>query len=121
MQRPRSALALVLLVAFTIPLSAHFALVRSVPSAKQALSDSPRRVQTWFSQAPAAGVSQLTLTSGETKIALDKTVIDKDKSMYADVPTTLAPGAYTLTWRAAGDDGHVMTGSIPFTIAPKTH
>jgi hypothetical protein len=28
----------------------------------------------------------------------------------------LDPGAYRLTWRALGDDGHVMTGDIDFTV-----
>jgi methionine-rich copper-binding protein CopC len=51
------------------------------------------------------------------------------KKAVADVPTTLAakfslpvrdelaPGAYTVTWRAVGADTHVVSGEIHFTVA----
>src|SRR2546430_4348193 len=30
----------------------------------------------------------------------------------------LTAGKYVLTWRAVGDDGHVMPGKLSFTVAP---
>jgi methionine-rich copper-binding protein CopC len=29
----------------------------------------------------------------------------------------LAPGAYTIRWRALGADNHVMSGTIRFTLS----
>jgi methionine-rich copper-binding protein CopC len=98
----------------------HFAVAKSSPAKDEKLTASPKRIQIWFSQAPAAGVSQLKLQGADkAEIPLDKTVVDKDKSLYADVPKPLAAGAYTIVWRAAGDDGHVLNGEIKFTVAPK--
>jgi len=99
----------------------HFSLVRAVPAQDQTLEAAPVRLQLWFSQAPAAAVSQITLKRGTADVALGKTVvISKDKSLYADPAKPLEAGAYTLTWRAAGDDGHVMSGDVKFSIVPKT-
>jgi len=30
----------------------------------------------------------------------------------------LGPGSYVITWRAASGDGHVMSGTIQFTVQP---
>lgn len=105
----------------------HFAVVRSTPAAGQAFEVAPKRLQIWFSQAPAAGVSKLSLLQvvgtdkpEKKEIVIGKTEVDKDsKSIFADVPTVPAAGAYILAWKGAGDDGHVLSGEIKFTIAPK--
>ena len=101
--------------ASTTPL--HFSLLRSVPSKDQKLDVPPPRLQLWFSQAPAAVVSQISLKREVREMPLSKTIVDdKEKSMYADPVKPLEAGAYTLTWRAAGDDGHVLSGEVKFTI-----
>lgn len=111
---------LVLVVLAASLAAAHFAVVKSSPAKDQRLDTSPKRVQVWFSEAPAEGVSQLKLTSADkAEVPTGKVTIDKDKSIYADLPKPLAAGAYTITWRAAGDDGHVLNGEIKFTVAPK--
>ena len=38
-----------------------------------------------------------------------------EKSIVADVPA-LESGTYTVSWRAAGDDGHVQRGEFSFTV-----
>ena len=121
MSRASAGWAAILAAALSVSAAAHFSLVKSSPATGQTLEASPKRLQLWFSETPAAGVSQLKLFGADkTALALDKTVIDKDKSIYADVPKPLAPGAYLLSWRAAGDDGHVQSGEIKFTVAPKS-
>jgi methionine-rich copper-binding protein CopC len=98
----------------------HPTMVRSVPAAGQALKESPTRLQVWFSDAPAAGVSQISLKRGDEAVALGETVVvSKDKSMYADPVAPLAAGSYLASWKTAGDDGHALKGEIKFTIAPK--
>ena len=100
----------------------HFALVRSAPTKDQKFeaTAAPTRLQLWFSEAPAGPASQMALKRDGVDVALGKiVVVDKEKSIHADPVKPLEPGAYTLTWRAAGDDGHVMTGELKFSIAPK--
>ncbi len=122
MVRSSVCLTVVLAAALVQPHTAtHFSLVKSTPAAGQTLDVSPKRLQLWFSEAPAAAVSQLRLLGADkAALPLDKTAVDKDKSLYADVPKPLTPGAYILSWRAAGDDGHVLSGEIKFTVAPKS-
>ena len=63
----------------------HFELVKSSPTAGQKLEAAPARVQMWFSQPPAAGVSTITLKHGETDVELKKPVIDaKGKSITVE-------------------------------------
>ena len=116
----RFAAVLMLALGSAAPASMHFSLVKSTPSADQTITAPLKRVQIWFSETPAPGVSQIKIL-GADKAALPagKTLIDKDKSMYADLPTALAPGAYVVSWRAAGDDGHVLSGEIKFKVAQK--
>ena len=100
----------------------HFSLTKSAPSKDQKVevSATTTRLQLWFSEAPAAPVSRLGLKRDAVDIALGKiVVVEKEKSLYADSVKPLEAGAYTLTWRAAGDDGHVMTGEVKFSIVPK--
>ncbi|HUL74037.1 MAG TPA: copper resistance protein CopC [Vicinamibacterales bacterium] len=113
--------ALIVTVAIAAPAAAsrfHFEVVRSTPADGATLEAAPKRLQVWFSQLPARGVSRLALKRGDADVPLTETTIDAEsKSMYADPKTALAPGAYALMWRGAGDDGHVQTGTIAFTIA----
>ena len=100
----------------------HFELIKSDPAAKSTISGAAPsvRVQLWFTQVPAAGVSRLALKGPSGDLALGKTVIvPKDKAMYADAAGPLPPGAYTILWRGAGDDGHLQQGTIPFTVSDR--
>jgi copper resistance protein C len=100
----------------------HFTMLRSVPAKDQTLAVAPTRLQIWFSEAPAAGVSKLTLLRADKAVALKPLVLTaSDKSIYADPVKPLDAGSYTLNWRTAGDDGHVMSGELKFTIEPKPH
>jgi methionine-rich copper-binding protein CopC len=121
-KRLQHLVVLILGVIAVASLSAtHFTVSKSSPSANQALTASPKRVQIWYSQVPAEGVSQLKLLAADkSELPVGKTVVDKpSKSMYADVANPLKPGAYVVSWRAAGDDGHVLTGEIKFTLTEK--
>jgi methionine-rich copper-binding protein CopC len=113
---------IVALIAVAAPAATHFAVVKSTPSSNQTVIESPKRIQIWFSQVPVEAVSQLKLTGADkADVALGKVVADKEsKSIYADIPAALKPGAYVASWRSAGDDGHVQTGEIKFTFKPKS-
>jgi methionine-rich copper-binding protein CopC len=117
----RATLATMLLTAVVAADGRHFSVVKSTPGKDQKLETAPARLQLWFSQAPAAAVSEIKLKRGEADVELGKTVIlATDKSMYADPVKPLQNGAYALAWRAAGDDGHVLSGEIKFVVELKT-
>lgn len=118
----RLALATVILTSVAGAESLHLSVVRSTPAKDAKLEAAPARLQIWFSQAPAAGVSEIKLKRGDADVALGKTtVVAADKTMYAEPAKPLTNGEYLLAWRAAGDDGHVLSGEIKFVIAIKTH
>jgi len=101
----------------------HFSLLRSAPAKDQKLevTTAPTRLQLWFSEVPAAPASQVALKRDTADVAIGKiVVVEKDKSLYVDSAKPLEVGAYTLTWRAAGDDGHVMSGEVKFAVVPKS-
>ena len=119
----RSSLAVVVVAAVCVSatVSAHLAVVKTLPAAESTISAPPDRVAVWFSQAPSSRLSRLELRgpNGDDVIELDKpTVSADDQSVAARIPTTLTPGSYTVAWRTAGDDGHVMRGTFTFSVQP---
>ncbi len=122
--RTRLALLLSLVAAWIAAPTAspmfHFELIRSTPAANVTVKTTPARLQLWFTQVPAAGVSVIALKNDAGDVALGKTVIvAAEKSMWAEPAKPLTAGTYTLHWRGAGDDGHVQQGDIVFTAAVK--
>ena len=95
---------------------AHLATTRTMPEADATVEESPDRVRVWFTQDPDPAVSMLTLEGPGGDVALGETMVVGEKSLVATVTTTLAPGRYTVSWRSAGDDGHVRRGDFAFTV-----
>src|SRR5262245_29196363 len=100
-----STIALVAAVGATAPAATHFEVSKSSPSNNQAVTESPKKIQIWFSQVPVEAVSQMKLTGADkADVALGKVTADKaSKSIAADVTAALKPGAYVVSWRSAGD------------------
>lgn len=98
----------------------HNHLVKSTPAAGAKLSASPKEVRLWFSERPTIAFTSVTLLRADsTKIVTIKAVAaDDSMAAAAPLPTTLPPGAYLVTWRTAGKDGHAIRGTYGFTIAP---
>ncbi|QGQ46445.1 copper resistance protein CopC [Metabacillus sediminilitoris] len=57
----------------------------------------------------------LTLIHDQEEIPLEHISIE-EKKISGDVSSPLENGSYTLIWKIASTDGHLMTGDIPFTI-----
>lgn len=105
------------LVAASAATPLHMALQKTMPEADAVLSESPGRIQMWFTQLPDPAVSRLTLEGANGEVALgDTEVVDDDKSLRAMLPSALGVGAYTVKWRTAGDDGHLQRGEFAFTV-----
>lgn len=101
------------------PVARHFELKRSLPAADSALATMPDRVQLWFTQAPQLEGARIRLVdaSGGLLPLGDVAAADGDPtSLLAAVPEAVAPGRYTVHWRAMAQDGHMVSGEIPFTL-----
>ena len=63
-------------------------------------------------------LAALTLTRG-AEAAIKVAPLPQQPAQQLTVPLPqLTAGAWTLAWRAIGDDGHVTHGTVHFTVAP---
>lgn len=106
------------LLAAPVPVAAHSLLLESSPPARAVLTSAPARVELQFNNRIEKRLSgvQLIGPRGErvTATVLDDGPPDR---LRASLPA-LPPGNYRVQWRVLSMDGHVVTGSFPFTIAP---
>jgi methionine-rich copper-binding protein CopC len=100
-------------------LSAHLKLTKSSP-AEGATVLSPKQLQLWFSEEPLLPLTGVTLTGPKGSVRLDPPRASVERSLTVGVGTALTPGAYRIGWKAAGDDGHVVTGTVDFTVKEST-
>ena len=100
-------------------LSAHLKLTRAAPAADDVLESSPDVLQLWFSEEPLLPLSGIILTGPRGPIKLEPLRAGSERSLVAKIAATLEPGAYRVEWKAAGDDGHVISGTVPFSIKPR--
>lgn len=112
-----------LCVAGVVSLSAHLKVEKTFPATDSTVTTAPERVQVWFSQAPTLPVSSLTLEGSGGRVTLGKVTAGlddgkPDRSLVAPISGSLAAGTYTVTWKTAGADGHIQTGTFAFTFSP---
>jgi methionine-rich copper-binding protein CopC len=95
---------------------AHAHLVKAVPADGSTVKSSPPKfVLTFNEPAKLTVVSLQKDAEPATKIGPLPTTASAEISIPAP---QLAAGKYVLSWRAVGDDGHVMPGKVSFTVAP---
>jgi methionine-rich copper-binding protein CopC len=99
-------------------LLAHLSATRSDPAHQGTVTESPASVTVWFNQTPVLAVSALTLEGPKGAVKLGQVKAGANRSLMAEVLEALQPGSHTLTWRTAGNDGHVISGTRTFTYAP---
>ena len=97
----------------------HLRLVKSTPAKDSVLAAAPTHVMLWFSQEPQTRLSAITLTgpNGAT-VALGPVTQCPTENvlLFAKVEGAMPAGAYTIAWRTASSDGHVIRGEIPFRV-----
>ena len=96
----------------------HFALSKSAPEADTNL-ESPPEVRLWFTQAPQDNSMSIRLIdhAGEALEMGEPKADEEDDQVYSlTIEGTLDSGAYTVAWRAIGQDGHVVRGDFSFTV-----
>ncbi|HSU16913.1 copper resistance CopC family protein [Longimicrobium sp.] len=102
----------------------HLRLVRSTPAEDAALPPGPCHIELWFTEAPELRVTSLHLTGANGR-QVPLTALSahhprgENPSVAANTRGRLTPGRYALAWRTMAHDGHVMRGTINFTVAAR--
>ncbi len=117
-----SALLLVAVAGFvpagTTDSALHFALSKSMPEAESSI-DSPPEVRLWFTEAPEDNTTSIRVVNaaGELMEAGDVTQDADDGRIFSvAIGRRLGAGAYTVAWRAIGQDGHVVREAFTFSV-----
>ena len=110
-----SALAAALASPFA---SAHASLKNSNPEAGSTVAAAPKEITLTFNEKVEPAFSSITLADGGGK-AVDagkaKVDVASPAILRLEVPA-LPAGGYTVTWAAAGHDGHRSKGDFKFTV-----
>jgi methionine-rich copper-binding protein CopC len=99
--------------------AAHPHIVSATPDKDAQVAGSPKTVRIKFNEAPAAAFSAIAVKDASGKaVKTGKAAIDKaDKTVLtAAISQTLAPGVYTVDWKASGSDTHKVAGTYSFTV-----
>lgn len=114
----RFVLPLVVLAAPTASASAHPRLLKSTPTAESRLAAPPTQVTLTFNESLDLALTRVTLLRGTEAVRLDSLRLTPgdDRTVFASIPSTLAPGRYTVRWQVTGDDGHPVRGEFSFDV-----
>ncbi|MEJ8280352.1 copper resistance CopC family protein [Pseudonocardia spirodelae] len=107
---------LVALVAGSAPAWAHTELESSSPAADARVATAPTTVTLTFSEAVPAATARVTVTGpGGTDYAAGPATGDEG-TLTVPLRPLGAAGGYTITYRVVSDDGHPVSGTVPFTL-----
>jgi methionine-rich copper-binding protein CopC len=103
------------LVMFGATASAHAHLQKASPADGSVISTSPSNLVLNFSE--AARLTALSIQKDdEPKQNLKLPPSTAARQISVPLPQ-LTPGTYSLSWRVLSDDGHIMAGTLHFTLA----
>lgn len=96
---------------------AHTELKSSNPSAGAVLASAPTEVTLTFEEAVVVPNNAITITGPGGATWTVGTPRVTGAVITAPVQANGPAGAYTLSWKAKGDDGDPLTGTVPFTLS----
>ena len=116
------SMALLMVVGASAPIAStdvyHFALDKSAPEPDAAIP-SPAEVRLWFTEAPQDNSVAIRVidAAGEALETGSSSADAQDGRVFSvSIAGTLASGAYTVSWRGIGNDGHVARGDFKFSV-----
>ena len=113
-----AVLALAIFGAGITPALAHAHISSMSISEGAKIEQSPPAFDMKFSE--KVGLVKITLMRSPAEDVPLNYAPPKDMAESFKVPLPLlTPGAYMLSWKTIGDDGHAMNGGVRFTIAGK--
>jgi copper resistance protein C len=98
----------------------HASLTKALPAVDGTVVVAPTELTLWFSERPDLPLSNIRLLgpdSASIPVTAPRATTDT-LSIATTVRGTLTPGKYTVRYRTAGPDGHVMSGKYSFTYQP---
>jgi len=96
--------------------SAHAHLQRASPADGSVVTTSPSSIVLNFSA--AAHLTAASIQKGaEPRQSLKPLPAAAARQISVPLPQ-LTPGSYSVTWRVVSEDGHVMSGTLRFTLVP---
>jgi copper resistance protein C len=93
--------------------SAHTELTSSNPAKGQVVTEDLTEILLTFA-GKIESLSTMKLMRDGQEIPLHVDL--QEKQMKSTLSNPLENGSYTIDWRIAGEDGHLITGEIPFTV-----
>jgi copper resistance protein C len=96
------------------PAYAHDELKSSNPADGATLAQPPAQVVLTFTEAPVALGVQVVVTGPKGPVAAGAPRLD-GVDVVQDVQPQAPAGRYTVEWRVASDDGHLVSGTFGFT------
>ena len=98
----------------------HAALVKAIPAVDATVAAAPTELTLWFNERPDASLSNIRLLAPDSSVILvsGTHAIADSMALMTVVRGPMTPGKYTVAYRTAGPDGHVMRGSYKFTYQP---
>lgn len=99
---------------------AHAFLDHADPRVGSQVQAAPAEVKLWFSEPLEGAFSTLSVAdaSGRRVDRADAHLDANDKALLRVALPALAPGAYTVHWRAVSIDTHVTQGTFVFRVGP---
>ena len=111
--------ALVAILALSSFTYMHLHLKASLPGADSTVESAPGQIMLIFSARPEPALSRVQLFGPDSSLVKTGKLIGTADSLALAAPIDgkLAPGKYSVRWRAAGRDGHPSSGEFGFTVA----
>jgi methionine-rich copper-binding protein CopC len=98
----------------------HTELKSSIP-AKNSSGPAPTAVSVTFSEAVKVAVSSLSILKSDSTLVEKLVIKEKADAATFGAPVTkpLTPGKYLVRYRTVSDDGHAVSGYIPFSVVAR--
>ncbi len=94
----------------------HSSVQKSVPANNSTITQLPKNLSLTFSAAVQLTALAVQKDDGQPQ---DLGPLPKVAAREVSVPMpVIDAGSYIVKWRAAGEDGHVMSGKVLFKVAP---
>jgi methionine-rich copper-binding protein CopC len=100
---------------FSVGAQAHTHVEKTMPADKSTVKTSPKEIMLHFNE--AALVTSLSIQKDGEEAKAIKPLPTEPSAMVSVPVSALSPGKYTVTYRVMGDDKHVMSGTLHFTVA----
>lgn len=94
--------------------SAHTEITSSTPEAGQIVKEETKEVTLTFG-GEIESLSTMTLLKDEQEIKFES-VHTEGNQLIGLLETSLESGSYIINWNIVGEDGHPLTGEIPFSV-----